>query len=315
MGEPAGVGPELCLHLLNAATKKPIVIIGDYQCLAARARLLKMPFDIARITSPKENHKGRAVLDCPLAQNANIGKPAPENAAAVLRQLQMAVDGCLDGSFLAMTTAPVQKSSIITAGFDFVGQTEYIAARAKVQKPVMMLAGKKMRVALATTHLPLAKVAAAISCELLFSVLQTLNAGLIKWCNIAKPRIAVSGLNPHCGEDGFLGDEEKRAIIPAVQLARQNGECYPLWIINIEGPIAADSVFMMDGFDCVLAMYHDQGLPVIKFAGADSTTNITLGLPFLRTSPAHGTALDIAGSGKVRAAGMLAAASSALAAL
>ncbi len=304
MGEPSGVGPELCLHALNAPIKKPMVVVGDYRCLARRARLLDIPFSAARVDSVSDiasaGESYRAVLDCPLAQSEQVGKPSPKNAAAVLRQLQIAADGCMSGIFSAMTTAPVQKSSILAAGFLFVGQTEYIAARAKVEMPVMLLAGRRLRVALATTHLPLAEVAAAINAGLIFATLQTLNEGLAKWCGIIKPRIAVMGLNPHCGEDGMLGNEEKSAIIPALRRARECG-------INAEGPIAADAVFMRGGDDCVLAMYHDQGLPVIKFDGADETTNITLGLPFLRTSPAHGTALDIAATGKVRTAGMLAA--------
>lgn len=308
MGEPAGVGPELCLHCLNASAAKPVVVIGDYQCLVRRARLFDIPFSAVCVDSidgiaANVGAGYRAVVHCPLATEEEIGNPSPDNAAAVLRQLDIATDGCLGGVFSAMTTAPVQKSSILAAGFPFVGQTEYIAKRAKVNMPVMLLAGKRLRVALATTHLPLAKVSAAINADLIVNVLHTLNDGLIKWCAIAKPRIAVMGLNPHCGEGGLLGDEERRIIIPALLRARADG-------INAEGPIAADAVFVAAAggrYDCVLAMYHDQGLPVIKFDGADTTTNMTLGLPFLRTSPAHGTALDIAASGKARAAGMLAA--------
>lgn len=311
MGEPAGIGPELCLHILNAPIDKALVVIGDYACLARRARLFDIPFSAARVDSIAAigDNKGgryRAVLDCcPLAKDEDIGKPAPQNAAAVLHQLHLAADGCMRGDFVAMTTAPVQKSSILAAGFAFVGQTEYLAARAKVLMPVMLLAGSRLRVALATTHLPLAKVAAAITADGIMAKLKVLNEGLTKWCNIAKPRIAVTGLNPHCGEGGLLGDEEERIIIPALRRARQSG-------IDATGPAAADAVFIAAAggrYDCVLAMYHDQGLPVIKFDGADTTTNITLGLPFLRTSPAHGTALDIAAAGKARTAGMLAAVS------
>ena len=306
MGEPAGVGPELCLHALNSRVKKPLMILGDADCLAARAKKLKIPFkaEVIRLDDKTFRDPGRrAVIHIPLDEKARIGKPSAENAPAVLAQIKTAARCCARGLFSAMVTAPVQKSSILAAGFDFVGQTEYVAECARQKNPLMLLAGKKLRVALATTHLPLAKVPRAINAKSLFRAMKTLNDGLQKWFNIKNPRIMVAGLNPHCGEGGYLGDEEAAAIVPAIRRARKNN-------IDAMGPFSADSVFVNAAngeCDCVLAMYHDQGLPVSKFAGADGTTNITLGLPFLRTSPAHGTALDIAGTGKARPAGMLAA--------
>ena len=288
VGDPAGIGPDLCLDILRGDISASLVVVGDRNVLAARAQMRGLPF-------AADDYDGRparrAVLHCPVAAAAECGKLSPQNAAHVLAQLKIAAEGCADGRFAAMTTAPASKSIIRAAGFDFCGQTEHIAALAAAPHPVMMLAGETMRVALATRHLPLSQAAAHINAADLLLTLQTLDGGLRKYFTAgAAPRIAVAGLNPHAGEDGTLGDEEAREICPALARAAECG-------IDAAGPFSADSMFKFVAADCYLAMYHDQGLPVIKYAEFDSAVNCTLGLPFMRTSPDHGTAASLAGKG------------------
>jgi 4-hydroxythreonine-4-phosphate dehydrogenase len=222
----------------------------------------------------------------------------------VLDLLDRAIEGATTGEFAAIVTAPVHKGIINDAGVPFTGHTEYLAERTQAPLPVMMLASKAMRVALATTHLPLKDVSAAITFESLCQVITILHHDLIRWWRIPEPRIAVCGLNPHAGEGGHLGDEEIRVIGPAIeQLQKKAG-------ILVSGPMPADTAFVpriLTGFDAVLAMYHDQGLPVIKHAGFDTAVNITLGLPILRTSVDHGTALDLAGTGRADSSSLAAA--------
>jgi 4-hydroxythreonine-4-phosphate dehydrogenase len=216
------------------------------------------------------------------------------NARYVLGILDRAIDGAVNGEFAAITTAPVHKGIINDAGIAFTGHTEYLAERTNTPVPVMLLASSELRVALATIHLPLKQVSAAITVDSLCTIATILDADLKKWWRIAQPRIAVCGLNPHAGEGGYLGDEETRVIAPAIARLRNQG-------IQVAGPLPADTVFVprvLAGYDAVLAMYHDQGLPVIKHASFDRTVNITLGLPILRTSVDHGTALDLAGTGR-----------------
>ena len=222
------------------------------------------------------------------------GKLDPANSRYVLRLIDRAVQGCLAGEFSAMVTAPVQKSAINDAGIAFTGHTEYLAERAKAEHVVMMLVGGGLRVALATTHLPLSQVPKAIRKDDLVRTLRVLDRDLRQRFKIKKPRILVAGLNPHSGESGHLGTEDAEVIAPAIQKAISLG-------IDASGPIPADTLFVperLKGADCVLAMYHDQGLPVLKYASFGRGVNVTLGLPFVRTSVDHGTALDIAGSGK-----------------
>ncbi|HEY2590556.1 MAG TPA: 4-hydroxythreonine-4-phosphate dehydrogenase PdxA, partial [Steroidobacteraceae bacterium] len=243
------------------------------------------------------------VLDTPLAAPCNPGHLDVGNARSVLTMLDRAIDGCLSGEFDAMVTAPVQKSCMLDAGIVFSGHTEYLAERTGAPRPVMMLAAAGFRVALATTHLPLREVGAAITIESLGEILDILNRDLARWWRLAAPRIAVCGLNPHAGESGHLGDEEVRTIAPALARARERG-------IRADGPLPADTVFvpkLLDRYDVVLAMYHDQGLPVIKHACFESAVNVTLGLPIVRTSVDHGTALDLAGTGRAEAGSLLAA--------
>lgn len=302
-GDPAGIGPDLCLDILLAdfgdeagvhpnarPNTRPIVIVGDRDVLSQRAKMRGLDF-----SAPDYDGRAarRAVLHCPAAAaKVECGKLSPENAAHVLAQLQIAAEGCISGRFSAMCTAPVSKQTICAAGFDFRGQTEHIAALAAAPHPVMLLAGEKMRVALATRHLPLSQVSENINAEDLFRTLQVLDGGLRKYFirENKTPRIAVAGLNPHAGEGGILGDEEARAIRPAIVRAAESG-------IDAAGPFSADSIFRFTAADCYLAMYHDQGLPVIKYAEFDSAVNCTLGLPFMRTSPDHGTAAELAGRG------------------
>jgi 4-hydroxythreonine-4-phosphate dehydrogenase len=242
------------------------------------------------------------VLHHPLAVPSVAGEVNINNARYVLHLLDRAIDGAMTGEFTAMVTAPVNKAVINEAGVDFRGHTEYLADRTRAPLPVMMLAAGKMRVALATTHLPLKDVSAAITIELLCNVIDIINRDLQRW-GIANPWIAVCGLNPHAGEGGHLGDEEIWTIAPAVEQMRERG-------VRVTGPIPADTAFVpqqLAQYDVVLAMYHDQGLPVIKHAAFEQAVNVTLGLSILRTSVDHGTALDIAGTGKADARSLVAA--------
>ena len=297
-GEPAGVGPDLCLQLARGPLPCEFVCLGDRELLAARARQLNLKlnlWDYEPGKAARPHTPGTlAVLHVPLARPAEAGKLDSHNAAAVLAMLDRAALGCLSGEFAAMVTAPVQKSTIIEAGFAFTGHTEYLAARTHAPLPVMMLASKAMRVALATTHLPLKDVSNAITVDSLCKIVTIMAHDLTRWWGIPTPRIAVCGLNPHAGEGGHLGDEEIRVIGPAIEELKARG-------LRVSGPLPADTAFVpriLASFDAVLAMYHDQGLPVIKHAGFDTAVNITLGLPILRTSVDHGTALDLAGTGR-----------------
>jgi 4-hydroxythreonine-4-phosphate dehydrogenase len=274
------------------------VFAGDPCLLAARASLLNLPIKPAAWragAAPAPHRAGTLpVLATPLAREATPGKPDAANARYVLATLDAAAAGCLEGTFSAMVTAPVQKSAINEAGIAFSGHTEYLAARGGAPHPVMLLVAGTLRVALATTHLPLAEVPRRLTRELLERTLGVLDAGLRASFGIAAPRILACGLNPHAGESGHLGREEIEVIAPALEAARRRG-------LAVAGPVPADTAFTpasLAGADAVLAMYHDQGLPVIKHAGFGRAVNVTLGLPFQRTSVDHGTALDLAGTGR-----------------
>ncbi|MGE0875058.1 MAG: 4-hydroxythreonine-4-phosphate dehydrogenase PdxA [Burkholderiales bacterium] len=275
-GEPAGIGPDICASLDAGAFDARLVLIGDRGLLAERGA-----------------GASAEVAHVPLAARCVAGRLDAANSRYVLAVLDRAIDGCLSGSYDAMVTAPVQKSVINDAGIPFTGHTEYLAARAGTDV-VMMLAGGGLRVALATTHLALADVAAAITRAGLEKTLRIVERDLRTRFGIARPRILVSGLNPHSGEGGHLGREEIEVIAPVVAALAAEG-------LAVEGPIPADTLFVparLKGVDCVLAMYHDQGLPVLKYASFGRGVNVTLGLPFVRTSVDHGTALDLAGSGR-----------------
>lgn len=304
-GEPAGIGPDVCLAIAARPFECDLVCLGDREMLTERARTLGMkvelqPYDRA----PRRHIPGTlAVEHHPLPVPAVAGQLEARNSPYVVRLLERACDGALGGEFAAIVTAPVHKGVINDAGIPFTGHTEYFADRSGAPRPVMMLATASLRVALATTHLPLARVSAAITIELLCEVLEILDRDLARWWRIGRPRIAVCGLNPHAGESGHLGDEEIRVITPAIARMRERG-------LAVAGPLPADTVFLprvLADFDVVLAMYHDQGLPVIKHAGFESAVNVTLGLPILRTSVDHGTALDLAGTGRADAGSLAAA--------
>jgi 4-hydroxythreonine-4-phosphate dehydrogenase len=305
-GEPAGIGPELCLAVAGQARASPLVCLADRTLLAGLARRLGVALTLHeyRQGQPVAQAAGHlCVLHEPLAAPSVPGRLEPANARYVLALIDRAVDGCLRGEFGAMVTAPVQKSLLSESGVEFSGHTEYIALRTHAPRPVMMLAAGALRVALATTHLPLRAVSAALSTEGLLETLLILSADLRRCFGIERARIAVCGLNPHAGEAGHLGDEEQRIITPAIAQARARG-------LVLEGPVPADTVFVprqLESCDAVLAMYHDQGLPALKALSFGHAVNVTLGLPIVRTSVDHGTALDLAGSGTADPGSLLAA--------
>lgn len=297
-GEPAGIGPDLIVTLAQQAQTHEIVAIADPELLQARAALLGLPLKLRTINladTPVASPAGElAVLPVALQQPAQPGKLNVANATYILRTLDAAISGCCSKQFAALVTGPVQKSVINDAGIAFSGHTEYLADKTATDKVVMMLATQGLRVALATTHLPLKDVAAAINETELTQVISILQRDLQQQFGIAQPRIYVCGLNPHAGEGGHLGREEIDIIEPTLAKLRAQG-------INLIGPLPADTLFTpkyLEHADAVLAMYHDQGLPVLKYKGFGQAVNVTLGLPIIRTSVDHGTALDLAGSGK-----------------
>ena len=294
-GEPAGIGPELCARIARESLAARVVLIGDETLLAERAARLGLHIALRRYAPGNTLLPGTLEVEhVALAARSQPGRLDPANGRYVLALLARAADGCMAGEFGALVTAPVHKGAINDAGIAFTGHTEYLAERAGGVHPVMMLVGGGLRVALATTHLPLAEVPRAISRESLGATLRVIDHDLRKRFGIARPRILVAGLNPHAGEGGHLGREEIDTIAPAIEAARADG-------IAAEGPVPADTLFVPErlrGADCVLAMYHDQGLPVLKYASFGRGVNVTLGLPYVRTSVDHGTALELAGTGR-----------------
>lgn len=304
-GEPAGVGPELCLALAQQTFPARLVVLGDARLLAERARALDLPPCMLHPYDP-----GRApaagsfeVLDIPLAAPCQPGRLDPANARHVLALLDRAIAGCRSGEFAGMVTAPVHKGIICEAGVAFSGHTEYLAAATAMPRVVMMLVGGDLRVALVTTHLPLAAVPAAITREVLTETLEILHRDLVARFGLPRPRILVAGLNPHAGEGGHMGREEIEVIAPVLEALRLRG-------MELIGPLPADTLFVPHTLaqgDAVLAMYHDQGLPVLKHASFGGGVNVTLGLPIVRTSVDHGTALDLAGTGRADPGSLFAA--------
>jgi 4-hydroxythreonine-4-phosphate dehydrogenase len=321
-GEPAGIGPELCATLAGRQWPARLVLIGDADLLAQRARLAGLHIGLRHYAADNPLLPGTLeVHHVPLATPATPGSLDVRNARYVLNTLDAAIAGCLAGEFDAMVTAPVQKSIINDAGIPFSGHTEYLAERTATPLVVMMLAGEYggeedvapgwMRVALATTHLPLSAVPAAITLDLLEKTLRILHADLRDKFGLAIPRIIVAGLNPHAGEGGHMGREEIDVIEPVLARLRQEG-------MQLIGPLPADTLFVprqLARGDAVLAMYHDQGLAPLKFATFGGGINITLGLPIIRTSVDHGTALDLAGTGRADPGSLYAAVNCALAML
>lgn len=299
-GEPAGIGPDLCLLLSREAQPHPLIAIASRQLLEQRARTLGVDINLIEVTAERLPTAPAAagalyVWDTPLGAEATAGQLDTANAAYVLQTLTRAGQGCLDGLFDGMITAPVHKGVINDAGIAFSGHTEFLADLTRTQQVVMMLATRGLRVALVTTHLPLKDVAAAITTERLERVTRILHADLVDKFGLSQPRILVCGLNPHAGEGGHLGREEIEVIEPCLQRLRAEG-------MDLVGPLPADTLFTpkhLEHSDAVLAMYHDQGLPVLKYKGFGAAVNVTLGLPIIRTSVDHGTALDLAGTGRI----------------
>jgi len=300
-GEPAGIGPDLCAMLRDRNLPARIVVIADESLLRERAASLGI--EAAPPFSGATTSEKFSVLHVPLARPVRAGHLDAANSRYVLQTLEIAADGCRDGLFSAMVTAPVHKGIINDAGIAFSGHTEFLAERLHAPHVVMMLAGGGIRVALATTHLPLHSVPAAITPASIEHTLRVLHADLVRRFGIANPRIIVAALNPHAGESGHLGREEIEVISPVLERLRCEG-------FNLAGPLPADTLFQPERLrhcDCVLAMYHDQGLPVLKYASFGNGINITLGLPVIRTSVDHGTALELAGTGKARVDSLVAA--------
>lgn len=297
-GEPAGIGPDLLIALAQQAHTAQLIAIADPELLRQRAQQLGLPLQLIewQPTLPAQPSRAGELYVAPiaLAQAVTAGKLDARNAPYVLRTLERAADGCMAGEFDAIVTAPVHKGIINDAGIPFSGHTEYFAERSHTPLVVMMLATDTLRVALATTHLPLADVPAHITRANLDAVLRILHRDLRAKFGLSQPRINVLGLNPHAGESGHLGREEIDVIEPCLDALRGEG-------MQLLGPLPADTAFTpkhLEQADAVLAMYHDQGLPVLKYQGFGRAVNITLGLPFIRTSVDHGTALDLAGSGR-----------------
>lgn len=294
-GEPAGIGPELCAHLALRDWGARPVVIGSLELQRQRLGALADRVRVRAWTPGAASESGTLdVLDVPLAAPCRAGTVDPANARHVLAMLDRAIDGCVSGEFAAMVTAPVHKAVINEAGIAFSGHTEFLAELTSTAQVVMMLATHGLRVALVTTHLPLKDVAGAITAERLERVTRILHADLLGKFSIARPRILVCGLNPHAGEGGHLGREEIEIIEPTLARLRAEG-------LDLVGPLPADTLFtpkLLDHADAVLAMYHDQGLPVLKHKGFGQAVNVTLGLPIIRTSVDHGTALDLAATGR-----------------
>jgi len=305
-GEPAGIGPDLCLALADRDWPCRLLVAGDPQVLAARAAESGARV-VLGTTSPEAaavHRRGHLqVLAHSVTAPVVAGRLDAANAGYVLDLLRTAALGCQAGRFAAMVTAPVQKSVINDSGVPFTGHTEYLAELLGAPRPVMLLVAGKLRVALATTHLPLRSVADALSTDELLVTLRVLAQGLRDRFGLVRPRILVLGLNPHAGESGHLGREDIDVIAPAIALAQAEG-------IGARGPVPADTAFtprQLTDADAVLAMYHDQGLPVLKYAGFGHAVNVTLGLPIVRTSVDHGTALDLAGTGRADPGSLFAA--------
>ena len=306
-GEPAGIGLDLCAMLAQHAFPAELVVIADRNALQARASQLGLKLSLHAYDADQHTtHAGDgslSVLDIAAPAQVTAGQLDSANGPYVLQTLQRAIDGCVSGEFDAMATAPVHKGVINDAGVAFTGHTEFLADQTDTPEVVMMLVGAGMRVALATRHLPLTAVSAAITQAGLERTIRILHHDLVTHFGIAQPRILVAGLNPHAGEGGYLGTEEITTITPVLERLRTEG-------MTLLGPLPADTLFTphnMAKGDCVLAMYHDQGLPVLKHASFGGGVNVTLGLPIIRTSVDHGTALDIAGKGIADIGSLLAA--------
>ena len=306
-GEPAGIGPELCLSLARETLPVPVVVVADPDVMRQRSDETGIEVDIHEIELADAGAvtaaRGRLhVVPVRFAAEVTAGQPDPANAPALLDGLRLAVSGCLKETFAGLVTAPLQKSVINDAGIAFSGHTEFLAELTATKLPVMLLVAGDLRVALATTHLPLRDVPGHLTKELLRDVLQVLIGDLRSKFGIDDPEVIVCGLNPHAGEGGHLGHEDDATIKPVIDELASRG-------LRVRGPLPADTAFTPNAGDrdAILAMYHDQGLPVLKYAGFGNAVNVTLGLPIIRTSVDHGTALDLAGTGRADNGSLLAA--------
>lgn len=300
-GEPAGIGPDLLVQIAQSGHEHQLIVIADSNLLLQRAKMLQLPLQLIPLDSTQAPQSTAPsslyIKPVEMAHDCTAGVLDPKNAHYVLDTLSTAIDGCLNDEFDAMVTAPVNKAVINEAGIRFSGHTEYLAQRTNTPQVVMMLATEGLRVALVTTHLPLKDVAANITFHSVERVTRILHKDLQHFFGLQKPRITVLGLNPHAGEGGHMGREEIDDIIPCMEKLNSEGLC-------LHGPLPADTAFTekhLKECDAILAMYHDQGLPVLKYKGFGKAVNVTLGLPIVRTSVDHGTALDLAGSGKADA--------------
>ena len=304
IGEPAGVGPELLIQLLQTSYDTPLVIIGNQVYLESLAQKSKLSLNL----TPYSNFSDDAppalyIIDLPLAAPVVASQLNVANANFVMNMLSRAAEGALNGEFSAIVTGPVHKGILNEAGFKFSGHTEFFAEKSALKKPVMLLMNNKAKIALVTTHIPLKDVPSHITEKNLNDTLSILHHGLKTQFAIENPRIGVCGLNPHAGENGYLGREEIDTIIPCLNKLREKG-------LHLIGPLPADTAFLpaqLSQLDALVAMYHDQGLPVVKQMDFANTVNVTLGLPFIRTSVDHGTALDLAGKGRADASSFKAA--------
>ena len=309
-GDPAGIGPDLLVQIAMAGISVPLVVVGDPGVLKERSHLLGYNLEILEYvpTRPFMSAVSRQLIVLPVSVNKEVvvGRPNPHNAEYVLKVLDLAADLCFTGEFDGIVTAPICKSIINESGIAFCGHTEYLAEKFNCPT-VMLLTCPELKVALVTTHIPLCKVSAQITSEWLQTVLEILQTEMIRCFQIINPTILVCGLNPHAGENGYLGDEETRVISPLIQTLRQKD-------FDIHGPVSADTAFGEANrrrFDVFVCMYHDQGLPVLKTLGFGKAVNVTLGLPIIRTSVDHGTAFELAGTGKSQPDSFLAAIESA----
>ncbi len=306
-GEPAGIGPDLVIQLNQVNHKYDITVIADADLLTQRANQLSIPTSLFNIdefkNGKKPSNSDLKIIDLKLKTKVTAGIPDTNNANYILEMLDIACHQCLTGNYAAIVTTPIQKSVINDAGISFTGHTEYLAEKCGAKYPVMLLSCPRLKVALVTTHLPVKEVPAAITADKLNKVLRIVHNDFINRFGINKPRIAVCGLNPHAGENGHLGKEEELIIKPVINKFNSDGH-------NVVGPIPADTAFrpeQIDQYDVFICMYHDQGLPVLKALGFGEAVNITLGLPIIRTSVDHGTALDLAGTGKAHIDSLMAA--------
>jgi 4-hydroxythreonine-4-phosphate dehydrogenase len=307
-GEPAGIGPDLIVMLAQQQLASPYVVLACQQLLQTRAKQLQLPLQIlayrpgTMLSSPAS--PGTVwVWDKPLPSPCQPGILAPQHASYVVAMLQQANDLCLQQQFSALVTCPVHKGNINHAGIEFTGHTEFFATASQTPHVVMLLANARLRVALASTHLPLARVCDYLNASTVEKTLAVLHTSLQRYFAIEQPRIGVCGINPHAGEDGYLGNEEKNWLTPLIKRLQAQG-------MQVTGPLAADTAFISEQvkrFDALLAMYHDQGLPVVKALGFGDVVNVTLGLPYIRTSVDHGTALALAGTGQAQVSSLISA--------